>query len=104
MKPSEFQQAKTLVSHIAVFQYAITKKETGKEWKALYKIVFMDEEEGEDPETSAEMKGFVRVNFTLITYILQEIIFEDTTKTMIGNYDLILNERHEICLWWKMRR
>ncbi len=33
MKPSEFQQTKTLV----------------KEGKVLYKIVFMDDEEGEDP-------------------------------------------------------
>ncbi len=34
MKPSELQQAKMLVSHVVVFQYAMTKKETGKEGKA----------------------------------------------------------------------
>ncbi len=59
LKPSEFQEAKTLVSHVTVFQYAMTKRETGKEGKALYKIFFVNEGEGEDP-TSAEMKGFVR--------------------------------------------
>ncbi len=59
LKPSEFQQAKTHISHVAVFQYSMTKKETGKEGKALYKF-FVDDGEGVDP-TSAEMKGFVHV-------------------------------------------